>query len=322
MHQPVLLKDVLDLMGIRPGGSYIDGTLGGGGHSEAILERAGEGGRLLGLDQDLDAVERVRARLKRFGDRCRMVHGNFADMTRWAAETGFQGVDGVLLDLGVSSFQLDLAERGFSFMHDGPLDMRMDRSASLTAARVVNEWSEERLRQILFEYGEESMARRIAGSIVRERLSAPIVTTLQLAGIVEKAAGGRRGRIHPATKTFQGLRIAVNDELGAVNRGLDAALGLLKPGGRLAVIAFHSLEDRPVKQFMRAHAGRWMSLYTGGREWAGELPPVRILTKRPVVVSEEERESNPRARSAKLRVCERVEQVGKREEYDHVQEEK
>jgi len=306
MHVPVLLDEVLDFLNIRKGGVYIDGTLGSGGHSEAILERIGDDGLLLGIDRDGDALERCGRRLARFGDRVRMIRGNYADIAEIAAEAGVSGVDGILLDLGVSSDQIDTAERGFSFMHDGPLDMRMDQSGGVTAADVVNEMAERDLVMILRKYGEEHSARKVAAAIVRRRAEDFFETTGDLAEVISDAKGGRRGRIHPATKSFQAIRMEVNGELDGVERGLCGGIELLRSGGRMAVITFHSLEDRIVKRFFAAHEGRWESLAAGGERWEGELPTMRRITKKPVKPEGAESLVNPRARSSKLRVAERV----------------
>ncbi|MDI6775109.1 MAG: 16S rRNA (cytosine(1402)-N(4))-methyltransferase RsmH [Verrucomicrobiota bacterium] len=309
-HQPVLLDEALDLLNVKPGGTYIDGTVGSGGHAAAILDRAGPGGFVLGIDRDQDALKRAEQTLAgRFGRGTRnydLARGNYSEMTRLARERGLNRVDGVLLDLGVSSEQLDGAERGFSFDKDGPLDMRMDRAEPLTAADLARDLSEEELARLIRELGEDRRARAIARAIVKERAQAPIRTTAKLAGLVERAIGGRRGRIHPATRTFQALRMRVNRELECLRHGLDAALATLAPGGRLAVIAFHSLEDRTVKRFMADHAGRWESLPAGGRAWRGSAPAARLVTRKPVTPSAGEIERNPRARSAKLRVAERT----------------
>jgi len=304
MHKPVLLEEVLDLLAVKAGGTYIDGTLGSGGHSEGILEKAGARGRLLGIDRDADALARSRERLERFGSQCILAHGNFAEMASIARRHGFESVDGVVLDLGVSSEQLETRERGFSFVTDARLDMRMDQSQELTAEDLVNEMAERDLVAIFRRYGEESSAGRIARAIVRERGQGRITGTGQLAALISRAKGGRRGRIDPSTKVFQALRMAVNQELDGVKAGLTAALGMLHVGGRLAVISFHSGEDRLVKHFFAEHAGRRESLAAGGDKWIGEEPPVRRLTRRPVRASVRERAENPRARSAKLRVVE------------------
>lgn len=306
MHRSVLIVEVMELLAVTPGGTYIDGTLGNAGHSVRILQEAGSGGRLLGIDRDQDALARARERLAESKGTLHLEHGDFADMADIARKLGIERVDGVLLDIGVSSDQLDEPGRGFSLMHDGPLDMRMDTTVGQTAADLVNNLPEQDLKMIFREYGEERRAGRIAGAIARSRKDSPITGTVRLAEIVERAAGGRRGRIHPATKVFQALRIAVNDELGSLRRGLEAGLNLLVPGGRMAVISFHSLEDRIVKQFFVSHAGRWESLAAGGEEWVGEEPRVRLLNKKPRTAGDAELSENPRSRSAKLRVAERI----------------
>jgi 16S rRNA (cytosine1402-N4)-methyltransferase len=306
MHQPVLMDEVLELLLIKRGGIYIDGTVGGGGHAQAILERIGPDGFLLGIERDEEALRRTETRLANWKKQCVLAHGNYRCMADIAKSRGIDRVDGVLLDLGVSSDQLDSPERGFSFNGEGPLDMRMDNSKGKTAADLVNSMSEAELTSTLREFGEEPHAGRIARAIVRERTVAPITTTVQLADLVARAAGGRRGRLHPATRTFQALRIKVNDEMGAIKEGLAASAGILKDGGRMAVISFHSLEDRNVKDFFKRHAGRWESLQAGGQRFVVEEPTVRVLTRKPVTPSEKEVESNPRSRSAKLRAAERI----------------
>jgi 16S rRNA (cytosine1402-N4)-methyltransferase len=292
-HVPVLLDAVLDGLQPRTGGRYIDGTLGGGGHAAALLERSSPNGLLLGIDADPAALAAAAERLQPFGERIRLAHGNFGALGALAAQAGWQRVDGILLDLGVSSYQLDTAERGFSFQADGPLDMRLDPTEGQTAADLVNEASETELADLIFQYGEERASRRIARFIVEARRREPFTTTAQLAATVARALGGRHGKIHPATRTFQALRIAVNSELDNLERGLEQAVELLQPGGRLAVIAFHSLEDRIVKHFFRAEA-------------KAEPARLAILTKKPIEADEAEARSNPRSRSAKLRIAERV----------------
>ncbi len=307
MHKPVLAGEVIELLSPKEGGTYIDGTLGSGGHAELILGRMGSSGRLLGIDRDEDALARCRARLERWGGQCILRHGNFADLEGIARSCGIEQADGVLLDLGVSSEQLEQGTRGFSLLADGPLDMRMDKSSGSTAADLVNGLSEEELRTVLKEFGEERAARRIARSIVRERERCSFRTTGELARAVASAAGGPRGRIHPATRTFQAIRIAVNRELEALAAGLEAGLRMLAPGGRMAVISFHSLEDRLVKRCFVAHAGTWRSLEQGGRRLERTEPGVTLVTRKPVTPGDEEVHGNPRARSAKLRVAERGE---------------
>jgi 16S rRNA (cytosine1402-N4)-methyltransferase len=306
MHEPVLLNEVMSLLAVRQGGRYLDGTLGSGGHASAILDAVGPDGFLLGIDRDPDALRRTDERLDRWRGRFRLEYGNFADMETIAGQVGMESFDGILVDLGVSSEQLDTPERGFSFSHDGPLDMRMNPAADESAAELIARIPEAELADVIWQYGEERQSRRIARAIVRARREEAIESTAQLAAIVERAAGGRRGPKHPATRTFQALRIAVNDELGSLERGLDAGVALLKEGGRLAVISFHSLEDRMVKRFFRAHAVKEVALEAGGVRREYERPPVRIVTRRPVVPGAEELERNARARSSKLRVAERI----------------
>ena len=306
MHQPVLLKEVIELMGIKPGGRYVDGTVGSGGHAEAIMEIAGFGGRLLGIDRDAAALARTAERLSMWGSGCALEQGDFADMIAMAERHDLKDVDGILLDLGMSSDQVDAPERGFSFLQDGPLDMRMDFTQELTAMKLVNETEERILADILWRLGEESASRRIAKLICSERQRSPIETTGQLADLVIRAKGGRRGKIHPATKTFQALRMAVNSEQESLEAGLEAALNLVAPRGRVAIISFQSLEDRIVKHGFARHVGKWESLPAGGRRWIGERPVARWITRKPVTVSDKESMENPRARSAKLRVVERV----------------
>jgi 16S rRNA (cytosine1402-N4)-methyltransferase len=307
MHQPVLVKEVLDLMKVRQGGTYIDGTGGSGGHTLALLERVGPAGRVLAIDRDREALARLRVAVAGRERTCLVEHANYADMAEIAGRRGIDRVDGVLLDLGLSSEQIDSAERGFSFNRDGPLDMRMNTSEGQPAADVVNRLPERELREVLRSLGEEPRATRIARRIVEARAANPIATTGQLGRIVAKAVGGRRGRLHPATRTFQALRIYVNHELECLEQGLRAGLDLLAPGGRLAAISFHSLEDGIVKAFFRRHAGRWQSLQQGGRAWDGALPAVTILTRKPVTPGAAEKRRNPRCRSARLRVAERKE---------------
>lgn len=306
MHRPVLLRETVELLAVRPGGTYIDGTLGGGGHARALAEAVGAAGRLIGIDRDPEAVARAGEALKGLAARVDLVCGGFDEMAEIAARLGVREADGILLDLGISSDQLDSAERGFSFQADGPLDMRMNRRGQgRTAGDIVNSMPERELADLIFGLGEEPAARRIARAVVAARRDAPLGWTSELAALVSRAKGGRQGRIHPATQTFQALRIAVNDELGALERGLDAGLGLLRPGGRMAVIAFHSLEDRLVKHFFRRHVTRYEALAGGGQREVGDDPRVRLVTGRPVEASGDEAAENPRARSAKLRVAER-----------------
>ncbi len=305
MHQSVLAAEVLDSLNVKPNGCYIDGTAGSGGHARAICDALDAEGRLLAIDRDADAVERVQKRLVSDA-RCRIVNGNFSDMVAIAEQNDMRAVDGIVLDLGVSSEQLGTGERGFSFDHDGPLDMRMDRAQSRTAAGIVNDSDEATLAGLLRELGEERQAKRIARAIVAARARGPLQTTGQLAEVVARAVGGRRGRLNPATRTFQALRMAVNQELESLQAGLEAGIQLLKPGARMAVIAFHSLEDRAVKQCAQSHEGRWVSLQQGGRAWEGTPPPVKRVNRKPIQPGTEEIARNPRSRSAKLRVIERI----------------
>lgn len=306
MHRAVMVREVLEWTGVRPGGRYIDATLGGGGHAEAILEASAPDGRLLGIDADPEAIARCGERLERFGERFVSESSRFSRLGEAAAKRGFDGADGVVMDLGVSSFQLDEPGRGFSFRFDGPLDMRMNPAEAVTAAEIVNFSPESELACILREYGEEPAARRIARGLVRRRAVAPFRGTKDLADAVEAIVARRGGRIHPATRTFQALRIAVNRELGELADGLRAAIETVRPGGRVAVISFHSLEDRAVKRFFREHEPRREALQEGGERWIGEAPPVRVLTRRPVPPDAAETEINPRARSARLRSAERM----------------
>lgn len=299
-HIPVLLEETVGALSVRPGGRYVDGTLGRAGHARAILSRGGE---VLGIDRDDAARAAVRAQGL---NGLTVVAGNHGDMKRIADERGWNEVDGVLLDLGVSSPQLDEAGRGFSFLREGPLDMRMDRSGALTAADLVNGESAERLAEIFRTLGEEPQARRIARALVAARArGARFATTTELADFVERLVG-RRGGHHPATRVFQALRMAVNDELGELARALDGGLAILKPGGRFAVITFESLSDRLVKRFFAAHVGKMRALQQGGEAWDGELPRARAVTKKAVTAGAAEVDLNPRARSAKLRVIERT----------------
>lgn len=306
MHVPVLLREAVDGLAVRRGGVYVDGTLGRAGHAREILLRAGPEGRLLGIDRDGEALARAAAALEGVPGGKTLVHGAHGDLAGLAAANGFAEADGVLLDLGVSSDQLDTPGRGFSFRADGPLDMRMDRSRGETAADLVARLTEGELEGLFRRLGEEPRARRAAEAVVRARERGPVATTGRLAEVVGRALGGRRGARHPATRVFQALRMAVNGEMEELGRALEAGLGLLRPGGRMAVITFESLTDRVVKRFFAAHAGRWVSLPGGGERWEGALPPVFRVTRRPVTAGAEETGRNPRARSAKLRVAERL----------------
>lgn len=306
-HVSVLLSECLEGLNIRPDGIYVDGTLGGAGHSREIVKRLTTG-HLIGIDRDRVALQAAGERLGEFGDRVTLVHSNFSDLSRVLRDLEIPGVDGILLDLGVSSPQLDDGSRGFSYMTDAPLDMRMDSGDSLSAATVVNTWPEEELRRILFEYGEERYASRIAAAICRRREEKPILTTLELVDVIRSAmpASALREKQHPAKRSFQAIRIAVNDELGAVRKVMEQAIPALNPGGRLAVITFHSLEDRIVKNAMAAAAKGCTCPPEFPVCVCGKKPAVRILTRKPITATEEELERNPRSRSAKLRVCEKL----------------
>ena len=307
-HRPVLLHECIEALNIRPDGVYLDGTLGRGGHSQEIVKRLSDRGRLLCIDRDRQALEEAGERLAPWKDRITFLHGNFADLDALMAEAGVEAADGMLFDLGVSSPQLDDPERGFSYMHDAPLDMRMDRDDALTAWTVVNRWSREELRRILSQYGEERYAGPVAAAIERARQTGPIETTGQLADIVRSAlpASALREKQHPAKRSFQGIRIAVNDELGAVSRMMQAAVPRLRQGGRLAVISFHSLEDRIVKSELAAAARGCTCPPEFPVCVCGKTPQVKLVTRKPILPGKEELEENPRARSAKLRVAERL----------------
>ncbi len=307
-HKPVLLEECLQALAIRPDGCYLDGTLGRAGHSLAILRRLTTG-RLVGIDRDMAAIGAARERLADFQDRVTLVHGNFRDLGRILQETGTGPLDGMLFDLGVSSPQLDEARRGFSYMQDAPLDMRMDESEALSAADIVNTWSQEELRRVLYEYGEERYAPRIAQAIVRRRGDRPIETTGELVEVIRSAmpAAALREKQHPAKRSFQALRIAVNGELEALPPMLAAAADGLKPGGRLAVITFHSLEDRIVKQTLRELATGCTCPPQFPVCVCGKKPRLKLITRKPVTPGPEELAENSRARSAKLRVAERTE---------------
>jgi len=306
-HISVLLKESIEGLNIRPEGIYLDGTLGGAGHSAEIAKRLTTG-RLIGVDRDPKALAAAEQRLAPWMDRVELVHSNFRELDAILDRLGIPAVDGILLDLGVSSPQLDEADRGFSYMADAPLDMRMDPSDPLTAYEIVNTWPQEELRRILFTYGEERYAPLIAAAIVRRREQAPIESTLALVDVIRSAMPQKalREKQHPAKRSFQAIRIAVNDELGAVDAVMQRAIDRLKPGGRLAVITFHSLEDRIVKNAM-AEAVRGC---TCPPEFpvcvCGKKPKLKLIARKPIVAGEEELERNPRARSAKLRVAERL----------------
>jgi 16S rRNA (cytosine1402-N4)-methyltransferase len=301
-HHPVLVREVVALLAAKPGSLIVDATCGGGGHTEALLEA---GANVVALDQDPDAVQYVTEHLSRFGQRIVVRQANFRHTDKVLDELGMGVFDGALLDLGVSSRQLENAERGFSLLRNGPLDMRMDPRKPLTAAMIVNEYSAEQLTRLFRELGEEPAARRIASLIVKIRKTAPFHDTLPLARAIEKAVG-RHGRLHPATQVFQALRMEVNDELGALEEGLGVLTARLQTGGRIAVISFHSLEDRMVKDFFRDHSREWLNK----PEWpAPQRNPdydIKLITAKPVEPAQEEQRANPRSRSAKLRVAEKI----------------
>ena len=307
-HKSVLLQECIDALNIRPDGIYLDGTLGGAGHSSQIARRLTEGGRLIGVDRDRTALAAAKERLAPYADRVTLVHSNFAEIDAILDSLGIPAVDGMLFDLGVSSPQLDDASRGFSYMADAPLDMRMDKDDALTAGAVVNTWPQGELRRILYDYGEERYAPQIAAAICRACEKAPVETTLELVDIIRSAmpAQALREKQHPAKRSFQAIRIAVNDELGAVSRMMQAAVGRLNPGGRLAVITFHSLEDRIVKSEMQQAARGCTCPPEFPVCVCGKKPLVKLVTRKPIVSGPAELEENPRARSAKLRVAEKL----------------
>ncbi len=289
-HIPVLLKETLEALSVQPGGRYIDGTVGAGGHAAAILDCSSPGGQLLGIDADPEAIKVATERLQAYGGSVRLVNENFVNLQAICFRYDFYPVHGILFDLGLSSLQLSDQSRGFSFQHDAPLDMRFSPSQEVTAADIINTYSEAEIAHLIRTYGEEGRSRRIARHIVQQR---PIETTLQLARTIQQATGGRRGRIHPATKTFQALRIAVNHELENLEAALKQAIDLLGFEGRLVVISYHSLEDRIVKRFMQ-------------QESRADEPRLRLINKKVITPSEAEIQLNPRSHSAKLRAAERI----------------
>ena len=306
-HVSVLLNECIENLNIQPGGVYLDGTLGLGGHSYQIASRLTTG-RLICIDRDETAIERAGKRLAPFGDKVTLVHGNFSDAAQIIDSLGIHGVDGMLFDLGVSSPQLDEIERGFSYMGDAPLDMRMDAGDSLTAYEVVNTWPEERLNRILWDYGEERYARRISRAILERRAKKPIGTTLELVEIIRSAmpAAALREKQHPAKRSFQAIRIAVNDELGAISQMMETAPDKLNKGGRFCVISFHSLEDRIVKSGIAARENGCTCPREAPICTCGFVQTLKSVSRKPILPSAEELEQNPRSRSAKLRVAERV----------------
>ena len=306
-HVSVLLQECIDGLNIKPDGIYVDGTLGGAGHSSQIAQRLTTG-RLIGIDRDPVALAAAGKRLEPYKDRVTLVHSNFCEMDQVLENLGIKGVDGILMDLGVSSPQLDDGERGFSYMVDAPLDMRMNNEDALSAQVVVNTWPQEELKRILYTYGEERYAPQIAAAICRRREERPITTTLELVDIIRSAMppAALREKQHPAKRSFQAIRIAVNDELGSVERAMEVAIPLLNPGGRLAIITFHSLEDRIVKTAMADAAKGCTCPPQFPVCVCGKKPKVKLISRKPIVSTPEELEANPRARSAKLRVCEKL----------------
>lgn len=307
-HTPVLLDQCIENLNIRPDGIYVDGTLGGGGHSFHICERLSEQGMLIGIDRDRDALEAAEKRLREFSCRKYFVQSNYADIRTVLAEKGIEKIDGALLDIGVSSFQLDNAERGFSYMQDAPLDMRMNREDDLTAYDVVNSYDRDELTRIIREYGEERWASRIAAFIVRARAEKPVESTSELVELIKEAipARARRSGPHPAKRTFQAIRIEVNDELGELSRAVDEYLDVMNRGGRLCIITFHSLEDRIVKQKLQKRADPCTCPPEFPVCVCGKKADIRKVTRKPIVAEASELDLNPRARSAKLRVCEKI----------------
>lgn len=306
-HVSVLLQECIDGLNIKPNGIYVDGTLGGAGHSSQIAKRLTTG-RLIGIDRDPVALAAAGKRLEPYADRVTLVHSNFCEMAQVLQDLGIAAVDGILMDLGVSSPQLDDGERGFSYMADAPLDMRMNGEDALTAHIVVNTWPQEELKRILYTYGEERYAPQIAAAICRRREERPIDTTLDLVDVIRSAMppAALREKQHPAKRSFQAIRIAVNDELGSVEKAMEVSVPLLKPGGRLAVITFHSLEDRIVKTAMADAAKGCTCPPQFPVCVCGKKPKVKLISRKPIVASQEELEVNPRSRSAKLRVCEKL----------------
>jgi len=289
-HIPVLLEEVLSGLDLRPGKNIIDGTVGGGGHAESILQQIAPGGKLLGLDKDEDAIRRTKQKLKPFGDRATLVNDSYINVQKQTYDHGFRQIDGILLDLGFSSDQIEDSRRGFSFQSEGPLDMRFNPADSLTAEEIINSWNQEDLSKIFRQYGEERYAREIATAIIKARKSDRITTTTQLVKVIESVVR-RKGKTHPATKVFQALRIAVNDEFETVKKGLEESIKVLSPNGRLAVISFHSLEDKIVKEIFKQ------------KETEGLI---KRINKKVIKSSYEEIRQNPRARSAKLRVVQKI----------------
>ncbi|TCW36101.1 16S rRNA (cytosine1402-N4)-methyltransferase [Thermohydrogenium kirishiense] len=304
-HESVLLNETIEYLKVKPDGVYVDGTLGGGGHSYEILRRLPKG-RLIAIDRDMDALHAASMRLKDFNN-VTFVHDNYKNIKNILKNIDIERIDGAILDLGVSSYQLDEVKRGFSYMHDAPLDMRMDKESALTAEHVVNNYSEDDIAKILFDYGEEKWAKRIAKFIVEERKKRPIKTTFQLVDIIKKAvpASKRRTGPHPAKRTFQAIRIEVNDELKGLDSAIDDFIDVMNPNGRIAIITFHSLEDRIVKNMYKKLENP-CACPKNLPCTCGKKPVIKIITKKPVTPNKEELETNPRSRSAKLRVAEKL----------------
>lgn len=308
-HITVLKEEAVAGLNIRPDGIYVDCTLGGAGHSSMIASQLGEKGRLIAIDQDDTALANAKEKLAPFGDKVTLVKNNFRQIRQVIHDLGLPGVDGVLFDLGVSSPQLDVGERGFSYNADAPLDMRMDQQAMLTAHDIINEWDEAEIAKLIWEYGEEKFSRKIARQIILEREKAPIETTGQLVEIIKEAipAPARRTGPHPAKRTFQAIRIAVNDELNAFEEAVTDSIAVLNPLGRVSVITFHSLEDRICKQVFQSFAQGCICPPGFPICACGKKPTIKLVTRKPIVPSEQELEANPRARSAKLRIAEKCE---------------
>ena len=306
-HVSVLLEETIDSLNIKPDGIYVDGTLGGGGHSLEICKRLGEGGRLIGIDQDMDAIKAASKRLEEYKDKIDIVHSNYQDIESCLGELSIHGVDGIVLDLGVSSYQLDNADRGFTYREDTPLDMRMDQSQIRTARDIVNDYSEMELFKVIRDYGEDSFAKNIAKHIVKARENGPIETTGQLNEIIKAAipAKVRQGTGHPSKKTFQAIRIELNHELEVLENSIDKMIELLNPGGRLSIITFHSLEDRIVKNLFRKNMNPCVCPPSFPVCTCGQAPKGKIITRKPIIPSEEEIDGNKRAKSSKLRVFEK-----------------
>ena len=307
-HRSVLLDECIEGLNIKPDGIYVDGTAGGGGHSFHIASALGEGGRLIAIDQDENAIEAAGKRLAPFGDKVTLVRSNFSRVSEVLDELGIERIDGILMDLGVSSYQLDTPERGFSYNADAPLDMRMDNRNPLDASVVVNTYSEEKLKEIIYGYGEEKFGGKIASEIVKARSIKPIERTGELVDIIKRAmpSAAKQGGHHPAKRTFQAIRIEVNSELDVIRPAIDGAVKRLSAGGRIAIITFHSLEDRLVKQAYASLAEGCTCPRSFPVCVCGNKPKVRIITKKPILPSENELEENPRSRSAKLRVAEKI----------------